>query len=347
MTPTTGPYGTAIAIAGTGFEAKTTAEFAGSPWTDSITAGSGAADGSSLTTRYPFPATGAVTVQTDGGTAQAGMFAPVSSWTPGTGIDAYTPIRARAIGGSVAVLGQTATLAPALAVYGGSAAGLYMLDDALTGDVVADDGGQPEVLATTAAGAFVAITLAGGQASEAQTGITGARFVAAARDAPASTRGSRPGDDLPEPCDELHATAYGSAGSGYPSDEDADHPLAFDEIDSAQLALAASGTRVLLTANVVYKGQPTVETRERGSDGTWTDSSCGAELCAYTGDQLAELATTDDGGLQLVSDVDAGAPPQDLGMWPAQPEALVFDGSGAARPLVAVGDTIWAPTLAP
>ena len=50
------------------------------------------------------------------------------------------------------------------------------------------------------------------------------------------------------------------------------------------------------------------------------------------------------GAAAVVPDADNQATTQDLGVWPAMPQALTVAGDGTLRPVVQLDGTSWAPT---
>lgn len=195
MTPASGPYGTEVEITGANFGMDGAAIFGqGSGdldlWLDSWS-------DTRITARVPFPGNGAITVATRAGTATAGTFTAISSWTAGPGFDATTLVQARAMStGVLGALYRTTVIndqderEPSLAVFGGANAGAYPLTavvdpmDAtavVPASLVEADDHTPEVIATAQSGEVYAYTVQNAALVSTDTGIAGT-VVAAARD---------------------------------------------------------------------------------------------------------------------------------------------------------------------
>jgi IPT/TIG domain len=206
MTPSSGPYGTAVTITGTDFgsgspttESVSMIENAPSPyanvpgyaddcgfftdtWTDT-----------QITGQIPFPCgTAELVVGTAGGKATAGTFTPDVGWNsgPGLGIDELVESRVTSTGIAAGIYRQLyagTDQGTGLAIFDGSGAGAYLLsgvpstagsDGPLDAHLVESDDHAPEVLATLADGSISAFTVDG---SAVPTGLTG-RVRAVARD---------------------------------------------------------------------------------------------------------------------------------------------------------------------
>jgi hypothetical protein len=142
--------------------------------------------------RIAFPATGALSVQTAAGKADAGTFTTTMTYRPSSALDVTELVEPVVLStGDVAALyhqyelGNMATLA----VFGGAAAGTYQLaslvDDPMApviAHIVEADDHSPEVIATKTDNGIVALTIAGGAVTSAATGLDGT-VVAAGRDA--------------------------------------------------------------------------------------------------------------------------------------------------------------------
>jgi hypothetical protein len=188
MTPTSGTWGTQVTIDGANFgavEGTTAVAFAG------VGAAGFVVDTwnpSEITGRVAFPATGDVTVQSSAGTADAGTFTTSEPWAPSAPLD-VTELDQEVVlsTGDVAALYSDYELAssPTLAVFSGSAAGAYPLDDLtvpFAAQLVEADDHTPEAIATKPDGTIEMYGVSSATLTSAATGLTGT-VLAAGRDA--------------------------------------------------------------------------------------------------------------------------------------------------------------------
>jgi hypothetical protein len=126
LSPTTGPYGSALTILGANFSDAGQVILASGLGNITVQSTSLQADAGELwqddkiVFRYPFPAEGVVLVRTAVGTADAGAFTP--SWVPGAGVmqaqDDYSPFPSTSLAAPGTVVGTIRYPDPPL-VYGG------------------------------------------------------------------------------------------------------------------------------------------------------------------------------------------------------------------------------------
>jgi hypothetical protein len=121
-----------------------------------------------------------------------------------------------------------------------------------------------------------------------------------------------------------------------------------DYIAAAHLQISPDGARMFAT----YSTQQNDESQDhpqspvlRGASGMWTDASGIVEPrapIAYLAAAIATLDVDPDGGLLLVPDIADSSTDQPLPMWPAEPAALLLDGT-TLRPLIQIENQIWYP----
>ena len=194
MTPLTGYWGTEVTIDGENFGAV-----AG---TGSVQVAGTGANGfvldtwndTEITGRIAFPATGMFSIQTGNGEVDAWPFTTMDPYVPSSSLDVSQLVEALAVStGDVAGLYQEYELTnePTLAVFSGSAAGAYPIDDLvdtatpsapMIARLVEADDQTPEVIATKPDGTIAAFAIQGSSIAATATGLTGT-VVAAARDA--------------------------------------------------------------------------------------------------------------------------------------------------------------------
>lgn len=152
----------------------------------------------SITGRVAFPANGAVSVVTTGGTAST-SFTTMEPYAPSAAVDVTAPVQEIVLStGDVAGLFADYQLAsePTLAAFSGSAMGAFPLADLIdsqdptapiVGQVVESDAHAPEVLATKPDGTVGAFTISGTSvvdtAVATASGPIAGNVVAAGRDA--------------------------------------------------------------------------------------------------------------------------------------------------------------------
>ena len=199
VSPSTALWGTQLTIAGTNFgAAQGTGKvefpnpagangFVVDTWSDT-----------SITGRVAFPATGAISVVTTGGTAST-SFTTMEPYAPSTAVDVTTPVQEIVLSTrDVAGLFADYQLAsePTLAAFSGSATGAFPLANLIdsqdptapiVGQVVEADNHTPEVLATKPDGNVGAFTISGTSvvdtAVATASGPIAGNVVAAGRDA--------------------------------------------------------------------------------------------------------------------------------------------------------------------
>ena len=121
-----------------------------------------------------------------------------------------------------------------------------------------------------------------------------------------------------------------------------------DYIASAQIRLASDGARMIVDYSTQENDQQVDVPRAplaRTATGAWSAAqglAAGAAPLAFTATTIAALDDST-GELALVPDIGAPATTQRLPLWPASAAALVCDGA-TLRPIVQLGDQIWAPT---
>lgn len=189
LTPQAGLWGTEVTIDG--------ANFGSVPGTSSVGfEGPIGANGfvvdmwgdTAITGRIAFPATGNIDVHTDGGSALAGTFATTEPWMPSSALDVTELVAELVLStGDVAALYQEyeLTSGPTLAVFSGSDAGAYSLEDLaspLIAQLAEADDNTPEVIATKLDNTVVVLTALNASVTTTATGLTG-NVIAAARDA--------------------------------------------------------------------------------------------------------------------------------------------------------------------
>jgi hypothetical protein len=121
-----------------------------------------------------------------------------------------------------------------------------------------------------------------------------------------------------------------------------------DYIASAQLRLAPDGARMIVDYSTQEYDQQVDVPRQplaRTASGAWSEAAGLAATSAPLVFTTTTTAALDDstGELALVPDIGAPATAQTLPLWPAWGAALVSDGT-TLRPIVQLGDQIWAPT---
>jgi hypothetical protein len=139
------------------------------------------------------------------------------------------------------------------------------------------------------------------------------------------------------------------ADTGFVIGETAETMAWDDYIAAAHLQISPDGARMFAT----YSTQQNNENQDhsqspviRGASGIWSGADGildGRRPIAYLPTATATLDDDVDGGLTLVPDIADSTTDEPLPLWPAEPAALLVDGT-TLRPLIQVNNQIWYPT---